>query len=589
MVMEIKKILREPLFYLLPLLAVAYLIVIPAKVEILDAKTTRSNVTENIKLPYSNSSDIKEEFLISFKLDVKNNGSVKYNLIPDDCIQEILINEKKFPIEGVKGICNYIRGAYFDFSEYTQKGLNDFRIRIINNGGPGGLRIEVPYNGFKSLSIMHYIFTFFLLLSIALILKKFKFKFIANMIILLGISVRLITYAYMGPTQSPFDVGAHLEYIQIVAEEQRVPTINEGWSTYHPPLYYLISAAIKNVADSYEPGFTGRILQQFNLLLSFGSVIFGVALIIGLFGNRWVAYLAALASVLWPGFVLAGPRINNDIFFYFGALFCMFFAQRYWLSHKNSDVLFASIGASIAIAAKSTGVVILGVWAIIYVLNVLRSLKICSLRTLFVSIFIIALFAGFSNYRQISTIFEGGKVELVQPINSLNSALRVQNTVGNYLYFDIKDYLLVPYTSAWNDKGGRQYFWNYLLKSSSSLHGETEFEALPIGGIISTGLNICVLLIFLLALWGMIHVKAKEFPALLFTIGLFAALISFRVMYPYSCHNEFRFIFPVMFPLAYFAASGAQLFLNYRIRKFAYIILLSFAGLSVIFILGKAL
>jgi hypothetical protein len=580
-----KKILREPLFYLLPLLALAYLIVIPARMEISDVKVTRNGKTKNIKLPYSVGMANDEVFFISYNLSVKDKKTAKFNAIPDDCIQEILINGEKFPLDGIKGLCDYSAGAYLDFSKYVQEGLNSFEFRVMNTGGPGGLRVEIPNNGFKSLSLMHYIFALLFLFSTILILKKFKFRLIAIFIILLGIIVRLILYTYTGPTQYSYDTGGHLEYMQIISEEKRIPKSNEGWSAFHPPLYYITSATIKNISDHYDLNLTNRILQQESLLISFACIIFGVALILNLFGNCWIAYLAALIAVLWPGFVVTAPRIGNDILFYFGTLLCMLFVQRYWRLHKNSDMLLASLGASIALAGKSTGFVILGVWVIVYILNALRFLKLGSLKILFASALIIALFAGFSNYRTIVNIFEGKKLELVGNAGGLNGNLRVNNATGNYLYFDLEDYLLEPYASAWNDKGGRQYFWNYSLKTS--LFGEFRFWNAPIGYIFATILSALALLIVMLALWGMAHAKFKDLPPLLFTVFLFAALIYLRVSYPYSCSNDFRHIFPVLFPVVYFATRGTQILENSRLRKLSYTGMLAFAALSFAFIAGQ--
>jgi len=581
-----KKILREPLFYLLPLLAALYLIVIPAKMEISDVKITRNGVTENIKLPYLVDMKSGETFFISYNLLVKDKKTAKFNVIPDDCIQEILINGEKFPLDGVSGLCDYHKGVYFDFSKYVQEDLNHFEFRITNNGGPGGLQIEMPYNGFKGISLIHFIFVFIFLFSTLLILRKFKFKFRVISIILLGIVVRLIVYTYTGPMQNPYDVGAHLQYIQIISEEKRLPRNDECWSCYHPPLYYTAFAVLKNLADRYDSNFTNRILQQAHLLLSFASIIFGVALILNLFGNSYVAYLAALISVLWPGLVIAAPRIGNDSLFYFGALFCMLFVQRYWRLHKNLDILLASIGASIALAAKATGFIILGVWVIVYILNALLSLKIGSLRTLLVSAFIVVLFAGFSNYRAIVDVFEGKKFELVGNASGLNGNLRVNNMAGNYLYFDLEDYLLNSYTSPWTDKGGRQYYWNYALKTS--LFGEFRPLNSPIGYTSATILSLLALLTFILALWGIIHAKYKDLPALLFIVFLFAAHIYLRVVNPYSCSNDFRYIFPVLFPLLYFATHGVQILENSRLKILTYASVLLFAILSFLFILGPA-
>ncbi|MCL1956811.1 MAG: hypothetical protein FWF63_05770 [Fibromonadales bacterium] len=587
---KLLKFLREkPLFYLLPLLIVAYFMVIPAKMEILDMKITRNGKTENIKLPYSVAMEEDEVFLVSFNFSTKNKKAAKFKVTPDDCIQEVLINGKQFPLEGVKGLCDYINGASFDFSEYVQEGLNNVEFKIMNMGGQGGLQVETLFNALGSWSFMQYVFALLFLIFVALILRKFKFKAVAISIILLGIIARLIVYSYTGPLQNPHDIDAHLEYIQIVAEEKRIPEIKEGWMTYQPPLYYIVSAVVKNIADNYDPSLTNRFQQQFNMLLSFGSVIFGVALIMNLFGNRAIAYLTALVSVLWPLSVIAAPRINNDSLFSFGALLCMLFAQRFWHFHKKSDMLLATIGASIAVAAKSNGFVILGVWIIIYVLNVIFTLKIGSLRILFVSIFLIALSACLSNYRTIVGVFEGKKLELVANTDGLNSGLKVQNTAGNYLYFDLKDYLLFPYTSAWQNEGGRQYFWNYILKSSLYLYKEHKIWKHPVAIFMRTMLCIFALLIFVLALWGIIHVKFKEIPQMLFTVFLFASLMYIRISYPYASSYEFRFILPVLFPLVYFAARGVQILEDSRLRKLSYISMLAFAALSFTVIVVRAI
>jgi hypothetical protein len=73
---------------------------------------------------------------------------------------------------------------------------------------------------------------------------------------------------------------------------------------------------------------------------------------------------------------------------------------------------------------------------------------------------------------------------------------------------------------------------------------------------------------------------------MLFTICLFSALIYLRISSPYSCSNEFRFIFPVLFPLVYFSARGAQILENSRLRKLSYTGMLAFAALSFAFIVG---
>jgi len=148
----LKKIPR-PLLYSLPLLiavAVYFIVSLNSQddLEISDAKVTKNGKTESIKLPYTAKMRGGSVFSISYNLSVKDKKTAKFQVIPDDCIQEILINDAKFPLDGIKGLCDYRNGAYFDFSEYVKEGINRFEFRIKNNGSninPVGLNV-VPYS-----------------------------------------------------------------------------------------------------------------------------------------------------------------------------------------------------------------------------------------------------------------------------------------------------------------------------------------------------------------------------------------------------------------------------------------------------------
>ncbi|MDR0516067.1 MAG: glycosyltransferase family 39 protein [Fibromonadaceae bacterium] len=171
--MKMKNILREPLLYLLPLLIALFLVIVFIHPKISDVKLTRNNVTENVKLPYTINMHHNEVFFASFNLTLRNK-TAKFNIIPDDCIQEILINGKKFPLAGIQGLCDCDKGANFDFSEYVHKGVNHFEVRIINSGGgPAGFNIKA-YGGIKQFSMIHYIAALLSLVSIVLIIIKFK-------------------------------------------------------------------------------------------------------------------------------------------------------------------------------------------------------------------------------------------------------------------------------------------------------------------------------------------------------------------------------------------------------------------------------
>ena len=41
-----------------------------------------------------------------------------------------------------------------------------------------------------------------------------------------------------------YDAKYHVEYILTLVHEGRLPRPLEGWSTFHPPLYYLLSSVV---------------------------------------------------------------------------------------------------------------------------------------------------------------------------------------------------------------------------------------------------------------------------------------------------------------------------------------------------------
>jgi len=167
----IKTVLSKPLFYLLLLFTFLCFMIIPsARMEISNIKVTRNGKTESAKLPYAAEMAGNEVFVISYDLFIKEKKNVKFNIIPNNCIQEILINNEKFPLDNIQGLCNYSMGVRLDFSKYVQKGLNHFEFHIVNISGTGGLWVEIPYDIFKSLSLLQYILILIFLLSIVSIL-----------------------------------------------------------------------------------------------------------------------------------------------------------------------------------------------------------------------------------------------------------------------------------------------------------------------------------------------------------------------------------------------------------------------------------
>ncbi|MDJ0850389.1 MAG: hypothetical protein QNK04_18615 [Myxococcota bacterium] len=49
------------------------------------------------------------------------------------------------------------------------------------------------------------------------------------------------------PPEVGFDARHHLQYVAILLEQGRLPLADEGWSTYHPPLFYALSSLAASI------------------------------------------------------------------------------------------------------------------------------------------------------------------------------------------------------------------------------------------------------------------------------------------------------------------------------------------------------
>jgi hypothetical protein len=86
------------------------------------------------------------------------------------------------------------------------------------------------------------------------------------------------------PLTTGFDAANHLVYVDLLRREQRLPLANEGWSTYHPPLYYATVALLQESSAGLGPA-AERVATK---LPSFFAGL----------GTLWVAF--ALARMLLP-------------------------------------------------------------------------------------------------------------------------------------------------------------------------------------------------------------------------------------------------------------------------------------------------
>ncbi len=141
---------------------------------------------------------------------------------------------------------------------------------------------------------------------------------------------------------------------------------------------------------------------------------------------------------------------------------------------------------------------------------------------------------------------------LVANADHLTDKLKVGNAAANYLWFDVKMFVTQPYSTSWVDDAGRQYFWNFALKTS--LLGDFSFDGAVLADL--SEILAALMLVLLAALAVGLGQRKKEdwvadLPMIAVPAVFVASLAGLRMSFPMACANDFRYILPALVPGIY--------------------------------------
>ncbi len=121
--------------------------------------------------------------------------------------------------------------------------------------------------------------------------------------------------AWMAPPLSGYDGPFHAAYTSVLYHEHRLPLPHEGWSTFHPPLYYATTAALWTaLPDLLGPRWILYALRLVNVLagLGLGLAVFGIARR-ALPDRPQVAVYAAAIALFLPMHIGPASFLGNEL------------------------------------------------------------------------------------------------------------------------------------------------------------------------------------------------------------------------------------------------------------------------------------
>lgn len=171
------------------------------------------------------------------------------------------------------------------------------------------------------------------------------------------------------PVMMGFDIPAHLAYFDHLLEFRTLPDPVEGWSSYHPPLFYLLTVAFVFAGDVARDSGAGQVVYRF---VSFGS---GLTIVwcTHFFARRYFGEepiktsLATAFAGLLPMNLYVSAYVSNESLLAAWLSLAMFFACTALLTARTTVLHIFAIGAALglAITTKFSGLSLVPVIALV--------------------------------------------------------------------------------------------------------------------------------------------------------------------------------------------------------------------------------
>jgi hypothetical protein len=405
---------------------------------------------------------------------------------------------------------------------------------------------------------------------------------------MIGIVACVFYLSFTGERERIFDVyegGGHKDYIEYVAKHWTLPDPGEGWEYHQPPLYYVFAAGVRTffVDNPTASDAWGRILALWFWVVFLQASM--AALRIGLVSSNKILLFVSCLFCLWPAGIIHSVRIGNDNPVYMLSGLAFFFVVRWWYTNRIALVWWASLWIFAAIITKSNGliiaVVLLGLIAARGFWHAILTRKITAFWLLVwrpgciaVVLSTLGLAMNLGDNFYMFAIGESEDWLLSNVSTTINQGLTVNNGILNYLIFDLATFIQSPFVSTWEDQYGRQYFWNFLLRSS--LTSEYFFNGVPMAvwGVLNGLLLLTMMFSMLYNLTKSLENYSSIFSktlyrylpwALLLIISV-VFLLAYRIKVPLSCNTDFRYIYMSLVAIVFFVAVSLK-----RCKKIGYV------------------
>jgi 4-amino-4-deoxy-L-arabinose transferase-like glycosyltransferase len=374
-----------------------------------------------------------------------------------------------------------------------------------------------------------------------------------------------------------YDVLGHLQHIEFIAYQAALPPADYCHECFQPGLYYTVAAAVYSAARATRIFDPMLILQFLSLAWFWVFLVMSARIVLAWFPRQREAQLATALLAFWPAGFLHSARVSNDIALYAFFATCLYFVLSWWKTDNRKHLVVAAIVAGCGVLIKTTMMPLIGALAILILYRLFRERHI---GTAWSSYWppLLAMIVGIAIYIAQSYL----RGNMVPPFQDNSPLMYVGNSWKQYLVLDTSAYFRSPFVDSVRGGMGREYFWNYVLKSS--MFGDySDWFPKPVQRVLAlvmSPLLLGLVILFWIGVVRNIRQAARQSLPLLVVIAVsILSVFVLRFYNPYSGNNDFRYIYPALSPIVILVVEGTR---NIKIGR---ALCFLFSGLSAAFYL----
>lgn len=487
-----------------------------------------------------------------------------FRFLPEGCINRIMVNGHEIDVSHYRNNCSMIHGFRLNLKPYLNSGKNHLIFFMQKSGYTAGVHFYplVMHYNFFSVTYGLIFFAGYLLLWLVL-LRRAGLDPRACAIAVAGLAFVAMSLWGFKYTTFALDWTGHLDYVLRISElEGGWPHPSKGWQYYHPPVYYMVGAlfhAIFNEMGTIDPIAAVRFVSFmcFTVFLYYGALTLRLLL-----KDDRAFYVALTLFCFWPFSPLLSGRIESHLMFY--ALYALFgyLLVRGFQQKNQRDYLLAALVAAAAFGGRSNAYIMGVIWMCLlpYFMRHSGGLKSffnqCLRQRLCYVIVLVAIVAAGINLGR-NAYFASDNPLIVANYwgNSPLTRIHKYNVLG-YVLPDVFSYFETPIWEFYSNRGGRQYFWNVLIKSSFYEHYRMRWILFQQIMIVIGGLVWCAIFY---QQYRVIKTRAPDRLLLgsMMIVPLVMMLIH-RYLHPIAASQDFRYVFPMIIVMSALFGRGVQ-------------------------------